>query len=148
MLMPSSTDRSSLPSSAGVAAGELYRVRSGIAEPLPEAAWPPLFRRETGRILAALFPSTVVAYRSAFDAMDATTIYPTGGSYARVVELPGLKVALSSGLGPVDGNTRIEGRDFFFPSTARMLLQAIAPAPREDDPQHSRKISAEELEGA
>ena len=28
-----------------------------------------------------------------------------------------------------------------------MLLDATAPAPREDDPQYNRKISAEELEG-
>lgn len=129
-----------------VAAGELHRVRSGIATSLPEADWPTLFRREKARILAALFPKTVVAYRSAFDGMVATTMYLAGGSYARVVELPGLKVVLSSGAGPVDGDTQIQGREVYFPSPARMLLDAMAPPPREDDPQYSRKVSAEEIE--
>ncbi|MEB0060145.1 Fic family protein [Variovorax sp. LG9.2] len=130
-----------------VVAGELYRVRSGIATTQPLAEWPPLFKREKARILAALFPKTVVAYRSAFDGIGAQTVYLAGGSYARVMELPGLKVVLSSGPGPVDGDTQIQGRELYFPSTARMLLDATAPGPREDDPQYSRKISAEELEG-
>lgn len=129
-----------------VASGELHRVRSGVATPLPETEWPTLFRREKARILAALFPKTVVAYRSAFDGMVASTIYLTGGTYARVTEFPGLKVILSSGPGPVDGDTQIQGREVYFPSPARMLLDAMAPAPRDDDPQYSRKVSAEEIE--
>lgn len=36
-----------------VAIGELYRVRSGIATPMPEARLANAFRREKGRILAA-----------------------------------------------------------------------------------------------
>ena len=92
-------------------------MRSGIATTLPQAEWPPLFKREKARILAALFPKTVVAYRSAFDGMGAQTIYLTGGSYARVMELPGLKVVLSSGPGPIDGDTQIQGRELYFPRT-------------------------------
>jgi hypothetical protein len=128
-----------------VAAGELYRVRAGIATPLPESEWPALFRREKARLLAALFPGSVVSYRSAFDGMVGTTIYLASG-YARVVELPGLKLVISKGAGPVDGDARIQGREFYFPSRERMLLDAMAPTPREDDPQYSRRISAEELE--
>ncbi|HEY4339925.1 MAG TPA: Fic family protein [Steroidobacteraceae bacterium] len=128
-----------------VAAGELHRVRSGIATPLPETEWPALFRREKARVLAAFFPKAVVAFRSAFDGMVGTTIYLAVG-YARVVELPGLKVVLSSGPDPVDGDGPIQGRELYFPSRERMLLDAMAPPPRTDDPQYSRKISAEELE--
>jgi hypothetical protein len=128
-----------------VAAGELHRVRSGIATRVPEAEWPALFRREKVRVLAALFPKAVVAYRSAFDGMVGSTIYLSSG-YARVVELPGLKVVLSSGPGPVDGDTPIQGRELYFPSRERMLLDAMAPAPRADDPHYSRKITPEELE--
>jgi hypothetical protein len=128
-----------------VAAGELHRVRSGIATPAPHAEWPALFRREKARVLAALFPKAVVAYRSAFDGMAGSTIYLTAG-YARAVELPGLKVVLSSGPGPVEGDTPIQGRELYFPSRERMLLDAMAPAPRTDDPDYSRKITAEELE--
>ena len=128
-----------------VASGELHRVRAGIATPLPKAEWPALFRREKARVLAALFPNSVVAYRSAFDGMGGSTIYLAGG-YARVVDLPGLKVVISSGPGPVDGDTQIQGRDLYFPSRERMLLDAMAPPPRNDHPGYSRKISAEELE--
>ncbi|MBS0342171.1 MAG: Fic family protein [Proteobacteria bacterium] len=129
-----------------VAAGELHRVRSGIATPVPEAEWPALFRREKARILAALFPKTVVAYRSAYDGMVASTTYLTGGSYARVTELPGLRVVVSTGPGPVEGDKPIQGREIYFPSPARVLLDSTAPAPRRDDPQYSRKVSTEELE--
>jgi hypothetical protein len=128
-----------------VVSGELNRVRSGIATPLPEAEWPALFRREKVRVLAALFPKAVVSYRSAFDGMVGSTIYLTAG-YARAVELPGLKVVLSGGHGPVDGDTQIQGRELYFPSRERMLLDAMAPAPREDDPAYSRKVTAEEIE--
>jgi hypothetical protein len=86
-----------------------------------------------------------VAHRSAFDGMVGATIYLSAG-YARVVELPGLKVVLSSGSGPVDGDTPIQGRELYFPSRERMLLDALAPAPRTDDPHYSRKITPEELE--
>ncbi|MDM0010550.1 Fic family protein [Variovorax sp. J22G73] len=129
-----------------VASGELNQVHSGIATPLPAADWPALFQREKIRILAALFPKTVVAYRSAFDGMVGSTIYLAGSSQARVVELPGLRVALSSGPGPVEGDTPMQGRELYFPSPARMLLDAVAPAPSDDDPGYDRKVSAEELE--
>lgn len=128
-----------------VAAGELHRVRAGIATPLPEAEWPALFRREKARVLAALFPGAVVAFRSAFDGLSGITIFLAAG-YRRVVELPGLKVVLSEGAGPVDGDAKIQGRELYFPSRERMLLDAMAPAPRDNDPAYPRNISAEELE--
>ena len=128
-----------------VAAGELNRVRAGIATPLPEAEWPALFRREKARVLAALFPGAVVAFRSAFDGLSGATIYLAAG-YRRVVELPGLKIVLSEGAGPVDGDAKIQGRELYFPSRERMLLDALAPAPRERDPEYPRNVSAQELE--
>lgn len=128
-----------------VAAGELYRVRAGIATSLPQPEWPALFKREKARVLAALFPDAVVAFRSAFDGMAGNTLYLAAG-YRRVVELPGLKVALSEGTGPVDGDTKIQGRQLYFPSRERMLLDAMAPPPRGNDPAYPRNISAEELE--
>jgi hypothetical protein len=128
-----------------IVAGELHRVRAGIATPLPEAEWPALFKREKARVLAALFPDAVVAFRSAFDGMAGNTIYLAAG-YRRIVELPGLKVSLSLGAGPVDGDTKIQGRQLYFPSRERMLLDAMAPPPRGNDPAYPRNISAEELE--
>jgi hypothetical protein len=128
-----------------VASGELHQVHSGIATPLPVADWPALLRREKMRILAALFPKTVVADRSAFDGIVGSTIYLAGSSHARVVELPGLKVVLLSGPGPVDGDTPMQGRELYFPSLARTLLDVMEPAPSDDDPGYARKVSTEEL---
>jgi hypothetical protein len=128
-----------------VAAGELLRVRAGVATPLPEAEWPALFRREKARVLAALVPDAVVAFRSAFDGMAGSTVYLAAG-YRRVVELPGLRVSISEGPGPVDGDTKIQGRQLYYPSRERMLLDAVAPPPRDNDPAYPRNISAEELE--
>lgn len=130
-----------------VASGELHQVHSGIATLLPVADWPALLRREKMRVLAALFPKTVVAYRSAFDGLVSSTIYLAGSSsHPRVVELPGLKVVLSSGPGPVDGDTPMQGRELYFPSLARTLLDVMEPAPSHDDPGYARKVSTEELE--
>lgn len=129
-----------------VASGELHQMRSGIATPLPFADWPALLRREKIRILAALFPRSVVAYRSAFDGMVGSTIYLVSSSPARVVELPGLKVVLLSGPGPVDGDTPMQGREIYFPSPARTLLDVIEPAPSDDDPGYAQKVSTDELE--
>ncbi len=128
-----------------VAAGELNRVRAGMATPLPPAEWPALFRREKARVLAALFPGAVVSHRSAFDGMAGATVYLVG-RYARVVELPGLRVVISRGPGPVEGDLPIQGRDLYFPSRERLLLDAMAPPARGDDPGYSRKVSAAELE--
>lgn len=129
-----------------VVAGELRRVRSGIATPLPEPEWPALFKRERARVLAALFPDAVVAFRSAFDGMAGSIIYLSAG-YRRVVELPGLTVSIWKAPGPLEGDTQIQGRKLYFPSRERMLLDATAPPPRDDDVAYPRKISAEELEG-
>lgn len=129
-----------------VTSGELHQVHSGVATPLPAADWPALFQREKIRILAALFPNTVVAYRSAFDGMVGSTIYLAGSSHLCVVDLPGLKVLLSSGPGPVDGDSPMQGREIYFPSLARALLDVIEPAPSEDDPGYARKVSTDELE--
>ena len=128
-----------------IATGELHRVRSGIATPLPAPEWPALFKREKARVLAALFPDAVVAFRSAFDGMAGNTIYLAAG-YRRVVELPGLTVSLWEAPGPLEGDTKIQARALYFPSRERMLLDAMMPPPRDDDTAYPRHIDAAEVE--
>lgn len=103
------------------------------------------FGGDTEIFLAAMFPGAVVSFRSAFDGMAAGTVY-LSYSYRRDVELPGLKVSLSEGPGPIEGDDKIEGRELYFPSTARMLLDALAPAPRENDAAYPRNLGAAEIE--
>lgn len=128
-----------------VAAGELHRVRAGIATPLPESEWPALFKREKARVLAALFPNAVVSFRSAFDGMVGSTIYLVAG-YSREVDLPGLKIIISNGPGPVDGDTKIQGRELYFASRERMLLEASAPSQKDLGGAYSRRVSPQEIE--
>jgi hypothetical protein len=46
-------------------------------------------------------------------------------SYKRVVDLPGLQVVLVKGHGNVQGDQPLSGRNIFFPSQARMLMENL-----------------------
>ena len=48
-------------------AGTLLRILPGVASASPPEQWPAIFARERLRVLAALFPQSVLAYRSAFN---------------------------------------------------------------------------------
>ena len=59
--------------------------------------WPALLHAWQGR-----FPKTVFAYQSAFGGMIVVSSHLTGGSRARVMELSGLQVVPSGGVGQVN----------------------------------------------
>ena len=122
-----------------VKAGELYRLARGIATSLPEDHWPVLVQREKQRILASLFPGGVVGFRSAFNGMVGSPLYLTY-TYAREVELPGLKVIAVAGHPRMEGDTQMGGQDIYFPSQARMFLDNMT---RNDG---ERNVSRQELE--
>ena len=50
-----------------IKAGALRLLGKGIASALPESEWPSLIARNRNRVLAAIFPQTVLGYRTAFD---------------------------------------------------------------------------------
>jgi hypothetical protein len=107
-------------------AGELRRIHPGVYSPLPEADWPRLVARERNRLLAALFPGAVFGYRSAFagGVPDEGAVY-LNYLYDRKVELPGLKVVLVKGPGKAAGDVSISGRELYFPSNPRVLLENL-----------------------
>lgn len=106
--------------------GELKRIALGVLSSRPQDEWPALIARERIRVLAALFPKSVIAYRSAFQGGT-----PSGGvmyltySNPRKVELPGLSVQLLKGPGPQQGDMPMMGRELYFPSPARLLLENL-----------------------
>ncbi|MDO8958852.1 MAG: Fic family protein [Rhodocyclaceae bacterium] len=108
-------------------AGDLHRITAGVFTPLPEAEWPALLLREKTRFLAAQFPGTVVGYRTAFDGFQAKDkVFFLTSTYNRGFEYPEMTVALVKGAGPQAGDQPISGRDIYFPSLARILLENLS----------------------
>lgn len=93
---------------------------------LPEEAWPALVARERIRVLAALYPKAVIGPRSAFHGGTPSdgVMYLTY-SYTKRVELPGLTIQLVAGHGPAQGDAPMMGRELYFPSTPRVLLENL-----------------------
>jgi hypothetical protein len=106
--------------------GALKRIAAGVVTRLAEEAWPALIARERIRVLAALYPKAVIGPRSAFHggAPVDGVMYLTY-SYTKRVELPGMTVQLVSGPGPAQGDAPMMGRELYFPSTPRVLLENL-----------------------
>lgn len=106
--------------------GKLQRIASGVVTAAPPEDWPALIARERNRVLAAMFPGAIMGYCNAFKGGA-----PVDGaihlnySYNRTVELPGLKVILVKASGKAEGDQAISGRELYFPSQARMLLENL-----------------------
>ena len=106
--------------------GELRQVAKGIVSSRPETEWPALIARDRIRVLAALFPGALFGYRSAFDGglPEAGVLY-LSYSYPRTVELPGLTIVTLKGASPQVGDMPMQGKDLYFPSEARLILENL-----------------------
>lgn len=110
-------------------AGELKSVAKGFASILPESEWPSLVARNRIRVLAAFFPKTVLAYRTAFDGgKPGNDTVHLVGTYRRTVRLPGLTVQVWKGAPPQATDMAMQSRAFFFPSEERLLLENLTPS--------------------
>ncbi|MBE0550024.1 MAG: Fic family protein [Rubrivivax sp.] len=106
--------------------GELKRIAPGIVTRLPEEAWPSLIARERIRVLAAAYPKAVMGPRSAFmGGVPSEGVMYLTYTYTKRVQLPGLTVQLLRGPGPVQGDAPMMGRELYFPSTPRVLLENL-----------------------
>lgn len=107
--------------------GELRRIVAGVLTSLPEESWPALIARERIRLLAAIYPRAIIGPRSAF-----TGGGPSEGvmhltyTYTKRADLPGMTVQLLKGPAPAPGDMPMMGRELYFPSTARVLLENLA----------------------
>ncbi|MEN9543281.1 MAG: hypothetical protein RLZZ598_114, partial [Pseudomonadota bacterium] len=107
-------------------AGQLKRIAPGVVTSLAEDAWPALVARERIRILAALYPKAVVGPRSAFyGGVPSEGVMYLTYTYTRKVELPGMTVQLLEGHSPAQGDAPMMGRELYFPSTPRVLLENL-----------------------
>lgn len=108
-------------------AGELNRIAPGVVTSRPSEEWNGLIARERIRVLAALFPGAVMGYRTAFDGGQPSpeSIVYLSYSYPRKVSLPGLEIVLLVGPGQCPGDAQMMGRDLYYPSNARMLLENL-----------------------
>lgn len=106
--------------------GELHQVAKGIVSSRPEAEWPALIARDRIRVLAALFPGALYGYRTAFDGgrPEAGVVY-LNYTYPRTVELPDLTIISLKGAPPQASDMPMQGKDLYFPSEARLLLENL-----------------------
>ncbi len=106
--------------------GELTRIVPGVLSASPEKDWPAIVALHRIRLLAALFPGAVIGFRSAFKGgIPVDGVIHLSYSYNRIVELPGLKVILVKGHPQVSGDQPMSGRNLYFPSPARMLMENL-----------------------
>ena len=124
--------------------GHLVRILPGMVSASAPDQWPALVARERLRVLAALFPGSVLAYRSAFigGLPENGEIHLTS-SYRRDVALPGLKVVLWEGPPPASGDLPMQGREIYFPSLPRILLENLT-ASRGELPKVVGKAAVEQ----
>lgn len=107
-------------------AGELSRIAPGVVTSLPADEWPALVARERIRILATMFPGAVIGYRSAFEGgVPVEGMMYLSSTYLRKVELPGFIVQVFPGPGAISGDAPMMGRELFFPSNPRLLLENL-----------------------
>jgi hypothetical protein len=110
-------------------AGTLQQITKGIASNLPKEAWESLIARERTRVVSALFPNSILAFRTAFNGglPEQEFFYITHTS-SRKVQLPGLQIVAVKGAPPQLGDMPMQGRLIYFPSEARCLLENLAPS--------------------
>ena len=112
-----------------VKSGQLQRIVPGLVSSSQPQDWPMLIARERLRVLAALFPGAVMAYRSAFNGglPEEDTLHLIG-SYRRSVSLPGLTVHVWKGPPAALGDAPMLGRNLYYPSSSRLLLENLTPS--------------------
>ena len=107
-------------------AGELTLLAKGMATSRPSTEWPALIARDRIRVLAALFPGAIYGYRSAFNGgLPTDGVVYLSHTYPRTIELPGLTVSLLKGAARQAGDMPMQGKDLYFPSEPRLLLENL-----------------------
>lgn len=130
-----------------LSAGALRRIAPGVLTSLNEDQWPSLIARERIRVLAALFPESVMGPSNAFvGGMPVDGVMYLDYRYTRRVELPGLTVLLRKGHGPIYGDTPMMGRPIYFPSEARVLLENLMRSRKSTDNLPSKTVTPAEIE--
>ena len=130
------------------ATGHLRRIYAGIytddvVQPLESIA-----RREILALCPLIAPGSIISHRSALEGGRPTAagnLFLTG-SNRRDFELPGVKLRMAKGVGPLDSDIRVPtfGGDAHISSQARALLENLTAS--RGDPAERRTLGAEGVE--
>ena len=128
--------------------GQLRRIHAGIytndmVQPL-EA----IVRRELYTLCSQVAPGSIISHRSALESRRPTAagnLFLTG-PYRRDFDLPGMKLRIAKGPGPLDSDIKIPtfGGDAFISSQARALLENLTAS--RGDPAERRTLGPEGVE--
>jgi len=129
-------------------AGQLRRIYAGIytddlTQPLES-----IVRRELFALCPLVAPGSIISHRSALEGGRPTTagsLFLTG-SNRRDFELPGVKLRMIKGVGPLDSDIRVPtfGGDAYISSQARALLENLTAS--RGDSAERRTLGAEGVE--
>lgn len=126
-----------------IQAGKLERIATGIVTSLPASDWPVVIARERLRVLAAMFPGAVLSHRTAFNGgLPEDGVVHLSHRFKRTVQLPGLTVMLWKGPPPAPGDAPMLGRELYYPSLPRLLLENLQPSRAP----HRRSVGREAVE--
>jgi len=130
------------------AAGQLRRIYAGVytddlVQPLES-----IVRRELFAVCSLVAPGSIISHRSALEGgrpTSAGNLFLTGGN-RRDFELPGVKLRVAKGVGPLDSDIRIPTftGDAFISSQARALLENLTSS--RGSPAERRSLGAEGVE--
>lgn len=130
------------------AAGHLRRLYPGVytddlVQPLES-----IVRRELFTLCSLVAPGSIISHRSALEGGRTTAagnLFLTGAN-RRDFELPGVKLRMTKGFGPLDSDIRIPtfAGDAFISSQARALLENLSSS--RGNPAERRTLGAEGVE--
>ena len=128
--------------------GQLRRIHAGIytndmVQPLET-----IVRRELYTLCSQVTPGSIISHRSALESRRPTAagnLFLTG-PYRRDIDLPGVKLRIAKGPGPLDSDIKIPtfGGDAFISSQARALLENLTAS--RGDPAERRTLGPEGVE--
>lgn len=128
--------------------GELRRLYRGIYTDDRVQPLETIVRRELLALCPLVAPGSIISHRSALEGGRPTSrgdVFLTGPT-RRDFELPGVKLRMAEGVGPLDSDIRIPtfGGDAFISSQPRALLENLIPS--RGKPSERRALGAEGVE--
>ena len=127
--------------------GQLRRIYQGIYTDDLVQPIEAITRRELYALCALLAPGSIISHRSAIESRPTQSgNYYLTGPYRRQVDLPGVRLRIGQGPGPLDSDIRIPtfGGDAFISSQARALLENLTSS--RGDPAERRTLGATAVE--
>ena len=109
--------------------GQLRRIYQGIYTDDLVQPIEAITRRELYALCALIAPGSIISHRSALESRPTPDgNYYLTGHYRREIKLPGVRLRIAEGPGPLDSDIRIPtfGGDAFVSSQARALLENLS----------------------